>query len=485
MVEPDTVVTLARLHERSLSIAAALGHHGLEPGDRVGLVMQKSADAITAMYATLFAGGIYVPIQPGWPRARIDAILDDCAARLVVIDADAIGEPPTVIDRRSGSTLAWSSCLSAAPITGPATDRSPDDPAFILFTSGSTGAPKGVTISHRAVGAFVDWSARQFGLGPDDRIACPSPLSFDLSTFDVFNIARSGSACVIVPAAAAWVPRLLLRLAREQAVTVWYSVPSMLVHLMENAGLDRAPLSSLRVLLFAGEVMPPRAAAQLRTSHQWADLYNLYGPSETNVVTWYRLPEEVDQTRSVPIGRPCPYARVRLDSSGEDSRGGQAVGMLLVAGESLMAGYWNRPEDTARAFVDIDEGRGRTRYYRTGDRVALEPGGELLFIGRTDRQVKRRGYRIELGEIEAALGSHPDLAEVAVVASGEGSVRVSAFARARVPAAPGEIELRAYCARFLPAYMVPDRFLILQIMPRGSRGKIDYDALVQLDRSTP
>jgi len=150
-----------------------------------------------------------------------------------------------------------------------------------------------------------------------------------------------------------------------------------------------------------------------------------------------------------------------------------------------MSGYWNQPEETARAFADIDDERGRTRYYRTGDRVILEPAGEMRFAGRADRQVKRRGYRIELGEIEAALGSQPDLAEVALVASGEGSVRLSAFVRARAPNAPSDLELRAHCARLLPSYMIPDRFLNLREMPRGNRGKIDYAALARLDRSTP
>jgi L-proline---[L-prolyl-carrier protein] ligase len=483
VVESERVLTLGQLQERASSLASAFRGRGLAPGDRVALVMEKSMAAVVAVYGTLMAGGAFVPIPPDWPRRRIDTVLADCDARLIVADAEEADDSPTVIDRRSGLTLSWREALAMGPPRAIAADRTPADPAFILFTSGSTGPPKGVTISHRAVGTFVDWSADQFQLSPDDRVVCPSPLSFDLSTFDVFNIARSGSTCVIAPRAATWVPRLVLELAREQGATVWYSVPSLLVNMMNRADLERSPMSSLRVLLFAGEVMPPREAARLAAVHPEAELYNLYGPTETNVVTWHRLGADVDPRRAVPIGRPCPYVRVRLEPAADASGGGTDAGVLLVTGESLMSGYWNRPEETARAFADVDEAGEPARYYRTGDRVVRDAGGELLFIGRADRQVKRRGYRIELGEIEAALGSHPALAGIAVVAAEDGTGRVTAFVCPRAQDAPAELELRAHCARLLPAYMIPDRFLVVTEMPRGDRGKIDYHSLARLERS--
>ncbi len=475
VVEGDRTVCLGELYQRARSLAVAFRELGLEPGGRVGLVMEKTTEAVTAIFGTLMAGGVYVPVQPDWPRGRIETVLDECGARLLVADAEA-GAPPQLLDRRSGASHPWADAISVPPPSGAAgAEGDPEDPALILFTSGSTGVPKGVTISHRAVGAFVDWSASQFGLGPEDRIACPSPLSFDLSTLDVLSVARCAATCLIAPRAAAWVPRLLLSLCREKRATVWYSVPSLLVRMMDKAGLERDPLSGLRVILFAGEVMPAREAARLRASHPQAELYNLYGPTETNVVSFHRLPPVVDPARPVPIGKPCPYARLRLES--EDH---PATSLLLAGGETLMAGYWGRPEETGRAFVDVDEGGGRHRFYRTGDRVAVGPDGELSFVGRADRQVKRRGYRIELGEIEAALGSHPELSEVAVVGPSEGAGLVSAFLTRRGEVAPSELDLRAHCARRLPPYMIPDRFLVLEEMPRGNRGKIDYAALSKL-----
>jgi acyl-coenzyme A synthetase/AMP-(fatty) acid ligase len=198
-----------------------------------------------------------------------------------------------------------------------------------------------------------------------------------------------------------------------------------------------------------------------------ATLYNLYGPTETNVVTWYRLPAGFDGASPIPIGRACPYARVRLDPDGVE-------GELLVAGDSLMAGYWNKPEETGKAFVEIEG----VQYYRTGDRVTEDPDGNLMFVGRMDRQVKRRGFRIELGEIEAALCRNPNVLEAAVVAGGN----ITAFVRTRGPISQAEV--KAHCAQTLPAYMLPDRVVFLAAVPKGSRGKIDYTALRQMAPKT-
>ena len=374
VIADDTALTIGDLYAHSLSISASLRRLGVGAGDRVALAMHKSPESISAIYGILAAGGVFVPVQPDWPRARIDAILQDCDARIVISnDGPSADAPPRVVDRRSGASRDWTACLATPPILEADVSRSADDPALILFTSGSTGAPKGVTLSHRAVGAFVDWTARQFRLEPGDRIGCPSPLSFDLSTFDVFNIARSGSASVVVPQAAIWIPRLLSRLVREAQITTRDTVPSLLAHSLEG-GLVPGAFDSLRVILFAGEVMPPRVAARLRAAAPGAELCNLYGPTETNVVTWYRLCDPIDTSRPIPIGRPCPYARVRLDPATEERRDGQASGLLLVAGESLMSGYWNRPAETAEVLVSLPGEDDPSRYYRTGDRVVIDLG---------------------------------------------------------------------------------------------------------------
>lgn len=478
IVEPDRETTLAELRAQAAAMATTFRQGGVVPGDRVALVMDKSRDAIVALFGALMAGAVYVPISPSWPQARIDAVLRDCDARIVAAhDGDAGSGAPRLCNPRTGATMAWPTADSvrAAEIGGPAAGD-PARPAFILFTSGSTGTPKGVTISHAAAGAFVDWTAREFDLGPDDRIACPSPLSFDLSTFDVLNIARSGSACVLLPEPTRWVPRLLFQELAELRVTAWYSVPSALNAVAETPEVVGGRLAGVRLFLLAGEVFPPRLAVALRATCPQARICNLYGPTETNVVTWHELPATVDPIAPVPIGTACPYASAHIMED-DDSRGfNRRTGELLLSGQSLMIGYWNRPEETALAFTEIDNATGPVPCYRTGDRVSVGPDSQLQFIGRLDRQIKRRGIRIELGEIEAVLGRHPAVIEAAAVATGGTPQVLTAFVRLGTPAASADA-LRVHCAGQLPATMLPDRIVILADMPRGNRDKIDYARL--------
>jgi acyl-coenzyme A synthetase/AMP-(fatty) acid ligase len=217
-----------------------------------------------------------------------------------------------------------------------------------------------------------------------------------------------------------------------------------------------------------------------------ARILNLYGPTETNVVTWYELPPNVDPTMPVPIGSACPYASVLIKpDEGEASDHAGASGELLLAGRSMMIGYWNRAADTARAFVEIGEGGESLRYYRSGDQVSLQPDGQIRFIGRIDRQIKRRGVRIELGEIEDVLCRYGAVAEAAVAATGGNAPVVTAFVRLSGGVTGGVDDLRLHCASLLPSSMLPDRFVIVDEMPRGNRGKIDYARLPWSEPSGP
>jgi amino acid adenylation domain-containing protein len=483
--EEERLTSFQELVASAAAIAATLRARGVGPGDRVALVLPKTTEAVAAVFGCLLAGAVYVPIHPRWPADRIAAVVEDCGARLIFEVAEtppadvAQGVPsgpvpavPRLVSApvRGRDTVSKASVGKSADAAGMSACAT-EDAAVILFTSGSTGRPKGVVLSHRAVAAFVRWSAAEFGIAPADRIACPSPLGFDLSTFDLFNMALCGATCVLVPENIAWMPRFLVRYTAEKRVTVWYSVPSILARMMRDGGMRPGTCADLRVVLFAGEVMSGSDLALLTAAVPGAVCANLYGPTETNVVTFYRVPAEFAAGEPPPIGRACPFAEVAEDPS---------TGELLAGGESLMSGYWNRPDDNARAFVNRD---GRL-YYRTGDRVHEDPSGNLVFDGRLDRQVKRHGYRIELGEIEAALAGHPAILEVGVVAFDhtEKGVLITAFVGLGPSGRLSLVEVKAHCAAALPTYMVPDRVLFVEAVPRGTRGKIDYSALEKLAR---
>jgi amino acid adenylation domain-containing protein len=499
IMEDEQCTTFEQLAGKALSLAATLRERGLGKGDRVALIMPKSTEAIISLFATLLAGGIYVPLEPRWPPDRIEAGLADCMPGFVIAQSakDTTGRirslagmnittdsSPLIFDLRLSSSIPWSVALGRPATRFPEPAIQPDDPALILFTSGSTGRPKGVTLSHRAVGAFVRWTAEEFKLSEKDRLACPSPLSFDLSTFDIFNMALRGATCVIVPHQIVWMPRFLAQFISGQRITAWYCVPSVLSGMLAERSFAQGRYPDLRSVIFAGEVFPGYNLAKIRATFANADFYNLYGPTETNVVTWYRVPNEFDPGRPIPIGRPCPYAELMFDPADVERGNGVETGDLLVAGESLMSGYWNKSAETCQVFVDMaDRTQTSKRFYRTGDRISLDlAAGDYTFVGRKDRQVKRRGYRIELGEIETALRQHPGVLEAAVISDHDVEMKHSivAFVRGDPHAPISEVELRTQCAQYLPAYMMPDHIVFLPVLPQSGRGKTDYRALAEL-----
>ena len=469
--------SFGELFRYSAALASTFIRRGLGKGDRVAIVAPKSTDSITVLFATLMSGGVYVPLQPRWPADRLDRTLKDCSPRFVYRET-ACG--PQLTDTNDGASIPWGEALAGSISAAGLPDVSPGDPAFILFTSGSTGQPKGAVISHQAVAAFVTWCGEEFGIHERDRIACPSPLGFDLSTFDVFSMARAGAVCVIVPEQITWMPRFLTRFVAEAAITAWYSVPTILAAMLNEGHLAGSQCPDLRLVLFAGEALSSRNVGRLLSAVPQAACYNMYGPTETNVVTYYRVPEGFDPSHAVPIGVPCPYAELAFDPAGIEEAAGVRTGELLVGGNALMTGYWNRLQETERAFTNLLP--GGPRFYRTGDRVWVDECGCYTFVGRLDRQVKRRGHRIELGEVEAALSRHPGVLEAAAIAFPDdqrGTV-ITAFIRATPGAVLSDVQIRKHCAAVLPAYMMPDRIVSIDVMPKGGRGKVDYLVLENL-----
>jgi amino acid adenylation domain-containing protein len=488
----------AALETRASQFAHSLAEHGVRPGDRVGLWLPKSLDAVIALWGTLKAGAAYVPIDPGAPSARMAFIARDCSIAALVTRADraaavaeAFGTDPPMgaVWLADGSAaearvagrpvVPWAS-LESLPASAPDVPLTRDALAYILYTSGSTGDPKGVVHTHGSALAFVEWAARTFAVAPDDRLANHAPFHFDLSTFDLFAGACAGAAVYPVPARANAFPAAITKLYVSERLTIWYETPSSLALMLSRGGLASLDLSALRVLLFAGEVMPVKTLRELMRLAPHARFANLYGPTETNVCTWHEVTSPPAEDRSLPIGMASSgdHLLVLDDSLTPVPRGG--AGELWVHGRSVMRGYWGDPQRTAETLRTLDvAGSGPVLAYRTGDLVCEGADGALEFLGRRDHQVKTRGYRVELGEIETVLQRHGSVAEAVALALPDPEItnRLVAVVVAAAGAAVDEASLKEHCAGALPRYMVPERIAFRDKLPRTSSGKVDRRAL--------
>jgi len=467
---------------------------GVRPGDRVGIYLRKSIDAIAAIYGILKAGAAYVPVDPTAPAERDAYILGNCAVAALVIEgrfeagflaeAEQTGAaPPRLVLDGAGAGTALSVALDRADAAdrAPTTETAsvaPEALAYILYTSGSTGRPKGVMLSHDNATSFVDWCSEVFRPTADDRFSSHAPMHFDLSILDIHVALKHGATLVLIAEESGKDPLRLAPLIAGQRITIWYSAPSILALLAQYGNLARHDFSALRTVLFAGEVFPVKHLRTLCELWPRSRYYNLYGPTETNVCTFHEVvpPVPPDRTQPYPIGRTCSHLTGKVvDEAGRDVPTGQE-GELCIAGRGVMQGYWALPDNTERAFLVDPAG---ARWYRTGDIVVEAAGEGYTYRGRRDRMVKRRGYRVELGEIEAGLYRHPQVKEAAVIAvpDEEAGVRIKAHLSCREGKRPSLIEMKRFCAEHLPLYMVPDRFTWHDALPKTSTDKVDYQRL--------
>ncbi|HLM44084.1 MAG TPA: amino acid adenylation domain-containing protein [Myxococcaceae bacterium] len=470
---PDETLTYGQLDERANRLGRALVGLGVKRGDRVGLWLDKSAAAVVAMQAVLRLGAAYVPLDPLNPPARVATIVGDCQMAVVVTSAARL----EALKGRVGDSVRFL-VVDGAPLETSAEPLPPsgsalDDLAYILYTSGSTGVPKGVCISHTNALAFIEWAAELARVVPEDRFGNHAPFHFDLSVLDLYVAFLGGASVSLIPDGLAYAPRRLVEFALREGLTIWYSVPSALILMMEQGKLLEEPSVPLRIIFFAGEPFPLKHLRTLRAGLPKVRLLNLYGPTETNVCTFHEvthIPE--DRVEPVPIGRASCGDRVWLapvaEASGEEAPAGAQsgeVGELMVEGPTVMLGYWGKEPQGGRP-------------YATGDICRRLPDGTYEYLGRRDQMVKVRGRRIELGEIEAALLAHPQLQEVAVVVSGSGmAAQLVAYVVSNGPETPALLELKRHCSERLPRYMIVDQVHALPVLPRTRNGKVDRRTL--------
>jgi len=494
--------TYGRLKSKVLSVAATLQQHEQDDEPQLTAVLaHRSVTAFAGILGALLRGHGYVPLNPQFPTQRLLTMLDRSGCRSVIVGDEAI---PTL---REILPLVQRRLLIVLPDTGDASEirgefpdhcfvdqnnltasdqwtralPAPTDTAYLLFTSGSTGIPKGVQVSHQNICRFIDVIQERYQITEQDRFSQMFELVFDLSLFDMF-VAWEYGACVCCPSTGD--ARLPAKFIMDSKISIWFSVPSLGLAMSKMRMLTPDLYPNLRISLFCGEALLSDIAAAWTRAAPNSIVENLYGPTEVTLAcTWYKWNQETSPAESihgmVPIGDPFPgMTAIATDGNLLEVAPGEE-GELLMSGPQVAIGYWKDPGKTAAAFV-IPPGRDE-RFYRTGDRVRRPGAGQpIQYLGRIDHQVKIRGNRVELGEIEEVVRSLPGV-DVAVALgwpiTEAGIDGVVAFVQG------GEMDVNsmlASAAERLPSYMVPKEVRIINELPLNQNGKIDRKALMQI-----
>lgn len=474
-------LSYGELHRQASAIAAALAAHGVQVDEPVAIVLPKSAAQVAAVLGVALSGAAYLPIDPAWPRARRSTLLASAGARVVLSDSAHEGQD------LHGLLRVDIDCIDAEAATAaPAPATRPENLAYILYTSGSTGQPKGVAVNHRSVANLVADINRRYRVGAQDRAFGISHFNFDLSVYDIFGLLAAGGAIVLPDHDKVADPAHWAALAERHSVTLWNSVPAIVQMLADHCdAAARALPAALRLVMMSGDRIPPALPSQLRRQGTHAELHSLGGPTETTVWNVCHPIGDVDPAAArIPYGRPNANNRYHVLDERLYDCPDWVVGELYAAGVGLARGYWNDEARTREAF--IVHPRSGERLYRTGDIGCYLPDGNLEIHGRSDFQVKVNGHRVELGEIEACLATHPLVHACAVVGPGarHADSGLTAFVvlhdGAQALSAARTEALHAHLAHRLPRCMLPSRLIALAALPLSANAKVDRRQLAGL-----
>jgi amino acid adenylation domain-containing protein len=455
LIEDNKKISYQQLKQQVEHISAALKSR--HPNcRRIVIFLERGIDATLVIMATLNIGACYIPVDTKNPINRLSFIINDVDAQCVI----GKGNCPVWI-KKNGFWLDFESLDIAKITTVQPVEVTKESLAGILYTSGSTGNPKGIALSHRAMQNFSDWAGNTFNIKENDQIASLAPFHFDLSVFDLFTSLNQGATIHFVPGHLTLSPSRLTQWLSEHKISVWYTVPSILGFIEHKGALAEINMSHLQTILFAGEVFPTQALIKLCQLLPQVNFYNLYGPTETNVCCYWPVDRnQLHNNQPIPIGIAACNSRLRIDSK---------TGELQVKSENNLSGYWQQGELIPALSAD--------NYFNTGDKVSLNDKGEFCYHGRLDRMIKCSGYRVEPAEIEQLIQQMPEVEQCVVVG-------IKDIASGQRPAAALVLKKNATLTDIirplkqkLPGYMQPSKFLVLDSLPTLSNGKIDLQTL--------
>lgn len=486
-------ITYADLHQKTNQLAHFLVNAGVQKGDRVGVYLNRCLDTAIAIYGIMKAGAVYVPIDTTAPHHRSLFLIKDCDIEYLVSNKTQRRKLQAIANEKSGlkgiigvqqdwaiPTISWTNIFeeSTASLSLRILEQ---DPAYIIYTSGSTGIPKGIMHSHYSGLSYARLTADLYELNEHDRIGNHAPLHFDISTLGFFTAPLVGATTIIVPEAYTRLPASLATLMEKEKITVWYSVPLALIQILQQDLIASKDFSALKWILYGGEPFPLKYLQQLMDELPQVTFSNVYGPAEVNQCTYYNFKKIAPTETSVPLGQAWNATEVLIVDDQDTIITDDSVGELLVRSATRMMGYWKQADLTERSYYRRSLVTGVEQiFYRTGDLVKRRVDGQLMFLGRKDRQIKIRGYRVELDEVEAKLLKHKEVREAvtfSLIAGEQKSIEAAVILHPH-----GTIDsknLLVYLNQQLPSYAVPNRIHILEDLPRTSTGKISRQALKQ------
>lgn len=456
--DKDGEISYKNLYNISLSLGAHINSHVDDACQAVGILMDKSIDFLIAIFGTLSVGKAYIPLDESLPFERLEYIVKEANINCIITDKKSYYLSaqlcciPILMERYNMLNKNISQRCKATP----------ESMAYILFTSGSTGRPKGIIHTQKSAIAFITWAAQYLEVRQTDVLSSHAPFYFDLSIFDIFVSIYAGAKLCLLPKSISCFPSSLIKYIITKKITIWYSVPYILVNMFSDLQIEQFEIKDLRVIIYAGESMSIDNAKKIKDRLPLVGLYNFYGPTETNVITYYHIDNQTwnQKDRQIPIGHSCPYANIKvINENGNEAKIGE-LGELYVRSDSLMLGY-----------VGVKESEAVDSYYHTGDIVHVDDNGLFIFHGRKDYMTKVNGFRVELGDIENNIREYPDVMDCYAKVD-RSKKRDQIIVTIEAESGFCIQSLVDYLKTCLPLYMQPDEYILCEKLVRNSRGKI-------------